>query len=498
MNDDIINSPIKQYNKWLWGIGLLLAYTLIAFIVGFFGLYAGVLILLFPFIIIYTITIFNKPIVGVYVSFFYCFFLYALGRYVIKDALPPGVLYDGLIAYSYAILLFKGLSGKVEWARLKDAPILVLIVWLVYCMLSLVNPESPGFNAWMIAFRPHMYMILGIPLFCLLIDVKSLKTMLILWGVFSMILTVKGITQQLGYLDNADNLFLSVNYTTHLIWGKLRVFSYCSDAGQFGAQQAQAGVVGAVLFLSEKSKLKRFFFLLMALTGILGMFISGTRGAMFVLVGGALAYCFIIRKIKLLLLSLILMGGFYCVMRYTYIGSGIYAIHRMRSAFVPSADPSYLVRKNNQKILREYLSTRPMGGGLGSMEHGVKGSVLYEIPHDSGYVLTWGDQGIIGVSMYILMFLYFLIKGTWNVWFRIKNEWLRGVLIALIAGISGDAVAHYGNPIMLQFPTCIVVFFNIAVLFIAPRLDKELMQEDNKEPVKTTQLVKRSAYNTMR
>jgi hypothetical protein len=108
------------------------------------------------------------------------------------------------------------------------------------------------------------------------------------------------------------------------------------------------------------------------------------------------------------------------------------------------------------------------------MEHGPKDSLLIKIPYDSGYVLIWRDLGIIGLCIFLGMILIFLIKGTLSVWFRIKNDWLRNVLIALIAGISGDAVANYGNPVLMQHPTCILFFFTIAVICAAQRIDKSL------------------------
>ena len=40
-------------------------------------------------------------------------------------------------------------------------------------------------------------------------------------------------------------------------------------------------------------------------------------------------------------------------------------IRRMRTAFRPNKDASYLVRKQNQKKLAEYLRNRPFGEGLG-------------------------------------------------------------------------------------------------------------------------------------
>ena len=487
---DIANSPVRQPEKWLRGIGFMLAFVIIAFIIKYFGSVAGVLILLIPFAAAFTVISFNKPIVAVYVLFFYSFFVFALGRYVIKDFFPAGILFDGLLVFAYLILLLKGITGKVEWARMKDAPFVLLAIWLIYCMLSLTNQESPGFDAWILSARSHLYMVLSIPLFCLLIDAKSLKTMIILWGVFSMIMTLKGFAQQHIGLDAADHAFLSIDNHTHMLWGKLRVFSFCSDAGQFGVQQAHAATLGAILFLGAKNFKQRIFFLFMALTGVYGMFVSGTRGAIFVVLGGALAYCALIRNTKLLILGVILAGGFYGFMRYTYIGSNIYAIHRMRTALHPSDDPSYMVRINNQKILRAHLASRPFGGGLGSMEHGAKGSLLKEIPHDSGYVLIWGDQGIVGLCMFIGILLVFLIKGTLDVWFRIKNEWLRGILIALIAGISGDAIANYGNPVLMQHPTCILFFFTIAVIYAAPRLDKSLEDQvvEGKTPTQLTKI----------
>jgi hypothetical protein len=146
----------------------------------------------------------------------------------------------------------------------------------------------------------------------------------------------------------------------------------------------------------------------------------------------------------------------------------------MRTAFNPDKDPSYLLRKQNQQILKDYLDSRPFGGGLGSMDGGQEHSILHKIPYDSGYVLTWGDQGIVGVILYIAMYLYFLAMGTYKVWFVIKNEWLRGVLIAMIAGIGGDMIAHYGNPVMMQHPTLLVLVFSISTIFVSQHIDKEM------------------------
>lgn len=265
-----------------------------------------------------------------------------------------------------------------------------------------------------------------------------------------------------------------------MVNGKLRAFSFLSDAGQFGVQQAHAAITGAFLFFGAKSRKQRLFFLLMALTGLYGMFVSGTRGAIFVIFGGALFYCFVIRKLKLMIMALILSGGFYCFMSYTNVGSSVYAIYRMRTAFKPEQDASYIARKLNQAILRDYLKTRPYGGGLGAMQFGKRGTVLGDTPFDSGYVLIWGDMGIVGLCLYIGVILLVLLKGTLLLWFKIKNEWLRNVMIAMMAGLTGVAVSNYGNPVMMQHPTCVLYFLTIAVIYAAPRIDKHLQALDEK------------------
>lgn len=494
MKGGISKKHIKLLHNLLRGAGVILISLLSVYCYFHFGLVAGIMILLLPFCIAYIVIIYHKPQFTAYVLLGLCFFNYFISRYLLRGGMPAGIFFDIALVGGYAIMLLKGVSSKIEWVKLSDAPNLVLIIWLLYCLLSLANMESPGFDAWFLCVRVHLYMVLSIPLLCLLLDVKLLRMMLILWGIFSIIFSLKGYAQlNIGW-DFADRAFLDIYYPTHLIRGKLRVFSFSSDAGQFGVQQAHAAVIGAILFFSEKKRKLRLLFLLMSLTGLYGMFVSGTRGAIFVVLVGAVAYTFLIRRTKLMIQSAIFAGGFYFLMAFTNIGQNVYEFQRMRTAFKPEKDESYLVRKRNQAKLKVYLASRPFGGGLGSMMYGPSGSVLASTPYDSGYVLTWGDQGIVGLCMYIGMILFFLFKGAITVWYKIKNEWLRNVVIAMMAGLFGVAVANYGNPVMLQFPTCILYNLTIATIYAAPRMDKYLKEREQKvtEPVlsKSTRLHK--------
>ena len=476
LKDGSYSSQTTRRNMWvLFGAAMMLLSAVAIFYLEIVGFAAFLALIAAP---IYLVITYRVPALNIYFLLFYSFFLFAFSRYVLRGLFPAGVFFDGMIVLGY---LTVWAAKKFEWKKFLEAPVFILGIWLIYCVFSITLPDAPGMNSWLIAVRVHLYMVFTIPLLCLMLDVKMLKTLIVMWGVFSLIFTVKGFTQLHIFLDFADRAFLDGNHL-HMLWGNLRVFSFCSDAGQFGVQQAHAAATGVILSLNAKNGKQRLFFLLIAVTGIYGMFVSGTRGAMFVLFGAAFAYCGLVKKTKLLILAAIFGGGFYFFMSHTYIGNNVYAIHRMRTALNPEQDASFLVRKMNQEKLKLYLANRPFGGGLGSMQHGVEGTVLADTPHDSGYVLVWGDQGIVGLCLYIGMFLLFMLKGTITVWFKIKNEWLRGVLIAMISSISGVAVANYGNEVMMQHPTSLMYFLTIALIYAAPRIDKSLQENVVEQP----------------
>jgi hypothetical protein len=78
-------------------------------------------------------------------------------------------------------------------------------------------------------------------------------------------------------VDFAEQEWLNEEVTKHIFSGKLRVFSFFSDAGQFGANQ---GYTGVVFFNLCNVKVKYYLssFHLCRSLGIYGMVISGTRG----------------------------------------------------------------------------------------------------------------------------------------------------------------------------------------------------------------------------
>ena len=131
-------------------------------------------------------------------------------------------------------------------------------------------------------------------------------------------------------------------------------------------------------------------------------------------------------------------------------------------------DASLQVRLENQKRLRVYLASRPFGGGIG--HGGVKAqrylpnAFLSSVATDSWYVLIWVEQGIIGLLMHLFILFYILIKGSWFVMFRIRDPILRMKIAALTSGMFGVMVASYGNAVLGQMPTSILIYVSMAIM----------------------------------
>lgn len=69
------------------------------------------------------------------------------------------------------------------------------------------------------------------------------------------------------------------------------------------------------------------------------------------------------------------------------IGQGNAQIRRMRTAFRPSEDASFNVRKENQKVLADHLKDKPFGEGLGLSGVEIKNIHTTHNPYTSRFVV---------------------------------------------------------------------------------------------------------------
>lgn len=456
---------------------LVLLITVVIVKTGVIG-FIGFLGLIFAIALIYIV--FKYPKTGIILLIILGFFVTGIARYI---PAPWGLSIDGLLVLIYLALFFKGFANKIPWHKAKSPLTLVVSIWMGYILLQIANPEAQSIEAWFYAMRGvALYQWLSIPLlFVLFNKSKDLDTFFIVWGILSIIGTLKGFQQFHFGVDPFEQRWLDQGGAeTHILFGKLRVFSFFSDAGQFGASQAHTGVVFGILALFKKGNLKlKSFFAFVAMAGFFGMLISGTRGAIAVPALGGIMFLILKKNIKILILGGVFLIGVYIFFAHTTIGQGNAEIRRMRTAFDPN-EASLQVRLENQKKLKGYLASRPMGGGVGATgnwgQRFTPHTFLANTATDSWYVMVWSDTGIIGLTYYLLMLFFIIGTGAYHVMYKLKDDWLKVQISALVCGMAGIMMASYGNGVFGQMPTGILMYVSMVFMFLSPQLDQKLQK----------------------
>jgi len=422
--------------------------------------------------------LFNYPVIGITTLLLFSFVSIGLTRYI--RGVPLGLGIDGLLILSFVAVFFRNFYRKINLDQANRDITYLLFFWFAYAILEFFNPQALSKAAWFYAMRGmSMYPILLVPLALMLFNrLRHLYLFLYIWGVFTILATLKGLQQLYLGLDPGEQYWIdTVGAITHILNGQLRVFSFFSDAGQFGAAQAAAGIVGILVATSITGKRNKIFFLIVSVMGFWGMLISGTRGAMIVPMIGGVVYLILRKNIRILIIGGVFMAFTYVFFAYTYIGDSNYQIARMRTAFKPEEDASYIVRLENRAILNTYLRDKPFGGGIGSAGNwGQRFSpqgFLANVATDSWYVQIWAEQGIVGLFIHLFILSYIILKGFYLIMIRIRNPELAGALGALIAGYAGIMGASYGNGILGQMPTGAIVYLSWTFIFMSQQLDRE-------------------------
>lgn len=326
----------------------------IAFAKG--GMAAVILAVISALGMIYLILAFKFPKIPLKTSFILSFFAIGLTRYI---GGPFGLTIDILLVVTWLSLIINRWN-KMDFSNARALINILPIIWFAYIVLEIFNPQTLSIEAWFYAMRAiALYMFLIFPLCFLLFNSKSdLKWMIKVWLFISVLAALKGITQKLGYLDQFDKAWLNQgdNARTHILFGQLRVFSFYSDAGQFGAAMAHAALFSIIMINEPNKFLTKLLYLSLAILFFYAYLISGTRGAFAVIGAGILAYLVLSKNFKVLILGSVLIGTAYYILAFTSIGQNNYDIRRLRTAFVQGSDEaSFQVRLQNQKNLRLIL-----------------------------------------------------------------------------------------------------------------------------------------------
>ena len=210
-----------QFTRYSYiGLIILILSILIAF--GQIPVLTGLILL--PFAAIFFYYLFQYPIIGIYTCLLFAFIANGLSRYV--DA-PLGISIDFFLSITLIATFFKRFETK-NWDELKNPIVAVTAIWVMYCLFELFNPEVASYEAWVYAVRsPAFYLLFTIILGLLYFkDFKETERLIHIWLIFSVVAALYAMKQFYIGLDEAESKWLSMNASTHLLYGNLRVFSF--------------------------------------------------------------------------------------------------------------------------------------------------------------------------------------------------------------------------------------------------------------------------------
>lgn len=441
-----------------------------------------------PLIIASSLFIASSPY-WIFISLFiFNYFIMGLTRYL--PGLKGGVTMDLLILFIIASLIINKINPKTKynWNRVNNPMTYSILIWVIYCFLELFNPESISTKAWVGGLRGMAMYFLVIVVLTQIIckNYKQMKTIIFIWSILTLTALIKVYIQKNYGFDTGEKRWLYVDggAITHIIYSGIRYFSFFTDAATFGCSMAFSFVTFFISAIGEKKKSIKIYYIIIACFSIYGMLLSGTRVAIVIPFIGLAVYLVFSKKIKTVITFSLLLISLFVFFKYTMIGEGNSLIRRARTTFSPYKDASYVVRKDNQVMIKIYMKNKLFGVGLGlggtkAKNYGSYTS-LSKIPTDSWLVTIWEETGIVGLCVYIGTLLFIMGYGGYIIMFKLKDKELRHYMIGLYSGIAGMIVSSYASDFFTQFPNGFIVYIGLAMISISPYFDKEIEEKEQK------------------
>ncbi len=416
-----------------------------------------------------------------YVLFFLQFLIVAANMFV---DMKTGVCTLLLVVVMTPIILARCNSQNFEMSRARNGMMYLFIAVGIYYLLEMGNPNHVQ-EAWNISISHYWIypLLLSILIPVAIRDRKGIEWLLLIWSFFILAITLKGYWQRSHGFNERELYFLYAlgGYRTHIIWSGIRYFSLFSDAASYGVHSAMSFTVLVLAILYVRKRWMKIWFSLIAIGTIYSIGISGTRSTIAIPLGGLLTYALLSKSWKNLTISIVTAIAAFSFFYFTNIGDSNQYIRKMRSAFRPTQDASYLVRVENRKKMKELMDEHPFGYGVGlSKGERFSPKELMPYPPDSWLVSVWVETGIVGLVIYLLVHGVLFAWCAWILLFKIMNKSLRGLLAAWLCMNAGFFVSAYVNDVM-QYPNSIVVYTGFALCFAGPYIDKAIQEEQKGE-----------------
>ena len=470
----------KLYNKT--GLFILIG---VAIIIAFGSVYVnmafGILLVaaLAAFPMLYSIVAYPK-----FGILFLLVMAYMLWQVAAVVPLPIGTLMDALQGLLLLGVLISAKTHK-DWGIFKSPITTVLLIWLVYNLIEVVNPSAESRLAWVYTVRSVAVVTLGYFIYMYNIrSVQFIRVILKLWLFMSLVGALWGYKQEfIGFSDREEAYLHSDPNIADLLFiaGHWRKFSIFSDPVAFAYNMVMPSILCICIIAGKFRAWKK------AVAGILmglcltSMLFSGTRGAN-VLLPGALALFAVLNYNKRVLVFTCFAAFFLVVL--INVPTSDPNLLRFQTAFRPNKDDSYTARKNNQKRIQPYILTHPMGGGLGATgtwgKRFAPGSYLAGFPPDSGYMRVAVEDGWIGLAIFCTLMFVVMRTGI-NNFYAIKDPELKTYCLAMTMVVFAYNLGNFPQEALVQFPSNIFFYMEVALINITLRLDQEITRKKEEE-----------------
>lgn len=475
----------KYFFKLIQTLILILTTIIILYVSINFSWILGIGVGLLPLLLFASLYIISNPYWALISVFILNYYIMGSTRYL--DIISGGLVMDISLIYILVSLIFYNFKTRLIDLKKLNTPIFYcVLIWFIYCVLELFNPETVTIKSWLTGARGVSIYFLFIVIFTLLIcnKYKQMKTIILIWSILTLTAIVKCLMQKYYGFDSAETRWLyEGGDKTHIIYSGIRYFSFFTDAANFGAGMGFSFISFFIFTIGEKSKKLKVYYLLVASLAFYGMMLSGTRAAIAVPFIGLASYVLLSKKIKSIIIGSIILVSIFIFFKYTEKGNSYSEIRRMRTAFDPKEDASYLIRKANQTKLVNLMEDKYFGYGIGMGGGKAKqydsNSAIAQIPTDSWFVMIWVETGLIGLIINIGVLLFIFLYAAYIITFKIKDKELRIYLIGFFGGTLGMTIASYANEIFGQFPNGFIIYTGLSFLYLGKYFDKEIEENKN-------------------
>ena len=393
-----------------------------------------------------------------------------LVQYVGKiTSAPIGTSLDGLLLLMVAGILISQVVKK-DWTFAKDPISSLLLFWIYFNIFQVLNPAAESKMAWLFTVRSLAILNLLYFIACFAFSsLARIKQMLNVIVGLATVTAIYGLKQEFAGFSVAEKAWIYQDperFQLFFQWGRMRTFSLFNDAMTFGVMMAYMGVFCFVYATAPLSKFRRGLLLLCGTLMFWSSIYTGTRTCFALIPLGLAFYAFMTLKKEIFIgFGIFLVFGAVLVIKG---GNSSPVLFRVKSAFEPSQDASVQIRYFNQKRIRPYIYSHPIGFGPGSTglwaRRFTPDSFLAKFAHDSYYVRLAVEEGWIGMALYMFL-LYTVLRRCLYFYLRVRDPIIKTLYLSLLTALFMLAVANYPQEAIVQLPTSLVsyVFFAAVV-----------------------------------